>query len=443
MILNIPLSGYYESLIGYYHTLDTNSTFKDNIDVAYRVIGYKSGTGFANPTIEYSLALDIPIPLKPGSLNSAQLSFSFLSGLPPIINTGTQTFTYDFRQDELNKLPRFTNIPIGATTTTTYIPLSNYDLVLTIPKYSGIYFNINTSTIPYLNISPLVDYHINKTGWQKNNFISIILSGIPTGIGGGGAIDLSSLYLHLDYRAIPPNEPTAVSAIESAYKQATISWISPSDNGDATITKYIIQSGSPEENSDFISGWSYVAETNTLSATINNLPVDIPLKFRIAAINSAGTGTYSVSSDTIVLSNNLAPVTALSFNDANYTRIRIRRASSGEWRDFNPILAVGEIAYETDTSRLKVGNGNSYWTGLNYVRIDQSSITFPSPPDTILRIASSETDALGNDRVILNLSQNDRLNIIGKEGVVVDYDENFNKVTFSADKLYEPINSGT
>ena len=134
MILNIPLSGYHESRIGYYHTQDINQTFKDT-DNGYRVIGYKSGTGFANPTMRYTLALDIPIPLKPGSLNSAQLSFSFLSGLPPIVDTGTQTFFYDFRQTELNKLTKFTNIPIGANTTTVFNPSENYDTLLAMPIY--------------------------------------------------------------------------------------------------------------------------------------------------------------------------------------------------------------------------------------------------------------------------------------------------------------------
>lgn len=442
MILNIPLSGYHESIVGYYHTIETNLTHKDT-DNGYRVIGYKSGTGFDNPTMQYILALDIPIPLKPKSLNSAQLSFSFLSGLPRIEVEELQIVTYDFRQAELNKLSKFTNIPIGATTTTSFIPSDNYDTVLAAPKYSGINFNINTSTIPYLNITSLIAYHTNKFDWQKNNYVNIIISGIPTGIGGGGAIEVPSLYLHLDYKAVPPNEPTSVAAIESAYKQISLTWSTPTDNGDAGITKYIIQSGSPSGEYNLVSRWDYLAESTSTSITINNLPIDIPLKFRVYAINSAGDGNYSTSSDTITLSNQLRPVTALSFNDANHTRIRLRRSTSEEWTNLNPILAVGEIAYETDTYRLKVGNGLSFWTGLNYVRIDQNTITFPPPPDTILRVASSENDSLGNDRVILNLSQNDRLNIIGKEGVTINYDENFNKITFSTDKLYNPINFGT
>lgn len=442
MILNIPLSGYYESIYGYYHNTESNSTYKDT-DQNYRVIGYKSGNGFSNPRLDYILALDIPIPLKPSSLISAQISFTFLSGLPQIINTGTQTFSYDFRQEELDKLPRFTNVPVEASTTTSFNPLINYEAVLSASVYGSLKFNINANTIPYLNITPLIDYHTKLPNWQKNKYISLIISGVPSGTGAGGALEISSLYLHLDYKAVPPNEPTAASVIESAFKRVFLTWQPPTDNGDASITKYIIQSGSPSGQYDIVSSWSSLAESIDTFIQIDNLPVDIPLKFRITAVNSAGTGTYSISTNSITLSNNLAPVTSLSFNDANNTRIRIRRATSGEWTSFNPILAIGEIAYETDTYRLKVGNGISYWTGLNYIRIDQSSITFPPPPDSILRIASSETDALGNDRVIINLSQNDRLNIIGKEGVIINYDENFNKLIFSTDKLYNPINSGT
>lgn len=442
MNLNIPLSGYYESIRGFYHNNAYNITNLDILE-GYRVLGYKSGNSFENPSLQYTVALDIPIPIKPSALNSAYLSFSFLSGIPPVLDTEAQQFVANWREIELEKFPTFSNVRIGIDTTTTFTSLSNYDILLDSILYSGMSFILNHSTIPSLNITPLLKYHTTQTNWKKNNYVSIILSGIPSGLGGGGAMDLTSLYLQLTYQAIPPNEPTLVSAIESAYKQVSISWTQPTDNGDANITKYIIQSGAPSGIAGRVSEWYNIAESTTTTVEIDNLPTDVNIKFRVAAQNSAGIGSYSLPTEALVLSKNLAPVTALSFNDSNYTRIRVRRANSGEWQTFNPVLAIGEIAYELDTYRLKIGNGISYWTGLPYVNFDQSTINFPAPPDTILRIASSENDAGNSDRVILNLSQNNRLNIIGKEGVTVNYDDNYNKLIFSTDKLYNPINFGT
>jgi hypothetical protein len=47
-------------------------------------------------------------------------------------------------------------------------------------------------------------------------------------------------------------------------------------------------------------------------------------------------------------------------------RIRIRRDTAANFTSTNPTLALGEIAYETDTKRFKVGNGSTAWTSLAY-----------------------------------------------------------------------------
>lgn len=48
-------------------------------------------------------------------------------------------------------------------------------------------------------------------------------------------------------------------------------------------------------------------------------------------------------------------------------RIRLRRATQAQWAASNPVLLAGELAVETDTRRLKVGDGTTAWTGLDYV----------------------------------------------------------------------------
>lgn len=45
--------------------------------------------------------------------------------------------------------------------------------------------------------------------------------------------------------------------------------------------------------------------------------------------------------------------------------IRHRRGTSLEWTVANPVLSSGELGYETDTGRHKIGNGSSPWTTLD------------------------------------------------------------------------------
>lgn len=48
------------------------------------------------------------------------------------------------------------------------------------------------------------------------------------------------------------------------------------------------------------------------------------------------------------------------------TRIQIRRDTSVNWATYNPILADGEFALETDTRKIKIGNGEQPYTELAY-----------------------------------------------------------------------------
>jgi len=47
-------------------------------------------------------------------------------------------------------------------------------------------------------------------------------------------------------------------------------------------------------------------------------------------------------------------------------RIQNRRGTASEWTDANPILAVGEIGFETDTGKFKIGDGSTEWDDLVY-----------------------------------------------------------------------------
>lgn len=49
-------------------------------------------------------------------------------------------------------------------------------------------------------------------------------------------------------------------------------------------------------------------------------------------------------------------------------RIRIRRDTSANWEQYNPVLSLGEQGYVTDTGQLKIGDGTTAWNSLPFYR---------------------------------------------------------------------------
>lgn len=48
------------------------------------------------------------------------------------------------------------------------------------------------------------------------------------------------------------------------------------------------------------------------------------------------------------------------------TQIQIRRGTAAQWTSANPTLASGEFGYESDTGKVKLGNGSTAWNSLSY-----------------------------------------------------------------------------
>jgi hypothetical protein len=56
------------------------------------------------------------------------------------------------------------------------------------------------------------------------------------------------------------------------------------------------------------------------------------------------------------------------------TKIQLRRDTSANWTSINPTLFSGEIGFETNTGKFKIGNGSSVWTSLDYF-LDSSDLS--------------------------------------------------------------------
>lgn len=51
------------------------------------------------------------------------------------------------------------------------------------------------------------------------------------------------------------------------------------------------------------------------------------------------------------------------------TRIQLRRGTAAQWASANPVLLAGEEGLETDTGKVKIGDGATAWNALPYVGV--------------------------------------------------------------------------
>ena len=89
------------------------------------------------------------------------------------------------------------------------------------------------------------------------------------------------------------------------------------------------------------------------------------------------------------------------------TKIQIRRDTAANWTSTNPTLASGEIGFETNTNKLKIGNGSTAWTSLAYASgadVDWSAITNKPSSFTPSAHASSHGSG-GADAITVAQSQ--------------------------------------
>ena len=98
--------------------------------------------------------------------------------------------------------------------------------------------------------------------------------------------------------------------------------------------------------------------------------------------------------------------------------IQIRRGAAADWADVNPILTEGELAFENDTLKFKVGDGTSDWASLNYINVVPSSVGVANGiatldangklyPSQIPDVAKVTVHAVGNQSDRLSLTTSD------------------------------------
>lgn len=72
-----------------------------------------------------------------------------------------------------------------------------------------------------------------------------------------------------------------------------------------------------------------------------------------------------------------------------YKRILLRRDTAANWTSGNPVLASGELGYETNTGKFKIGNGSTAWNSLSYtVNAAMSGVTLNDVGDVTITSAA-------------------------------------------------------
>ena len=91
-----------------------------------------------------------------------------------------------------------------------------------------------------------------------------------------------------------PGAPASVTATGGQNLQVPLTWSAPSSNGGSAITDYVVQF-----SSDSGSTWATFSDgvSTSTSATVTSLTNGTAYVFRVAAVNSAGTGSYSAASN--------------------------------------------------------------------------------------------------------------------------------------------------
>lgn len=96
------------------------------------------------------------------------------------------------------------------------------------------------------------------------------------------------------------------------------------------------------------------------------------------------------------------------------TRMQQRRGTATEWTTADPVLAAGEIGYETDTGRFKFGDGATAWSSIEYFSSANDIIDgAPAALDTLNELAAALNDDANFAATVTN-SLDGKADFVGK-----------------------------
>ena len=70
-------------------------------------------------------------------------------------------------------------------------------------------------------------------------------------------------------------------------------------------------------------------------------------------------------------------------------KIRLKRGTSTQWQSANPLLDAGEMGLETNTGKIKIGDGSTYWNDLAY-----------GPAISVSDLTDAQISSLANGQIL-------------------------------------------
>ena len=125
------------------------------------------------------------------------------------------------------------------------------------------------------------------------------------------------------------------------------------------------------------------------------------------------------------------------------TRMQQRRGTATQWTTANPILNAGEIGFESDTNKFKIGDGINHWDDLAYF-VDQDSLN-TSLGDYIpldqLGVANGVAQLNSSGKLVSDQIPNideitqDAIDsaLVGGDGITKTYNDGANTITIDVD----------
>jgi predicted phage tail protein len=113
---------------------------------------------------------------------------------------------------------------------------------------------------------------------------------------GDGGTDVESIAATINPApGVLPNSPSGVTGLPGDGK-VTLQWLAPTSNAGAAVNDYVIQFSTDDGLS-----WTTAGDgvATTTSAVLTGLGNGVGYRFRVAAVNSAGTGAFSAASSAI------------------------------------------------------------------------------------------------------------------------------------------------
>ena len=124
------------------------------------------------------------------------------------------------------------------------------------------------------------------------------------------------------------------------------------------------------------------------------------------------------------------------------TKILIRRDTSSNWSSNNPILASGEIGFDTTVGKHKIGDGIHHWNELSYfiLETDLQSISYSTIVGNGTATTFTIVHNLNSKNLIIQCYDIDEVSGILEN--IIGYYQIIDNNTIKIDLSYAPITNG-